>query len=109
MNVRKSIATLGVVFCFAGTEVALAQTATVCDAYAQNYARDASRKGQVFGGTVGGAVIGAGLVAITGGVAAAGAAIGGGIGALGGGRKRRESAERTYQAAFDDCMAGRVK
>ncbi|MCP4380033.1 MAG: hypothetical protein GY798_01155 [Hyphomicrobiales bacterium] len=109
MNFRKSIATLSVVFCFAGTEVALATSATVCDAYAQDYARHASRKGQVLGTSVGGALVGAGLVAITGGAAAVGLAVGGGLGAIGGGRKRRKSAEHTYQAAFADCMAGRVQ
>ena len=83
-------------------------SATVCDAYAHNYAQQASAQGQIVGGGVVGSLIGLGIGAATGGIAA-GVAIGGGVGLIGGGRKRQKRAQQIYQAAFADCMAGRVR
>jgi hypothetical protein len=84
------------------------QSATACDAYARNYAQHASRQGKVIGGGVVGSIIGLGIGAATG-AAGVGAAIGGGIGAIGGGARRQQDAERMYRAAYQDCMAGRVR
>jgi hypothetical protein len=102
---------LGAVALFVGMacfDTIYAASATVCDAYARNYARDASRQGQVLGRGAVGSLIGLGIGAATGG-AAVGAAIGGGIGVISGGARRQNTAERMYQAAFQDCMAGRVR
>jgi hypothetical protein len=85
-----------------------AASATACDAYARNYARDASRQGQVLGRGAVGSLIGLGIGAATGG-AAVGAAIGGGVGVISGGARRQNTADKMYQAAFQDCMAGRVR
>lgn len=96
---------------FAGTlncTVANAQSATVCDAYARNYAQNASHQGQVLGRGALGSLLGAGIGAAFGG-AAIGAAIGGGLGLIGGGSKRQKTANRMYNAAYQDCMAGRVR
>lgn len=87
---------------------ASAQSATVCDGYARQYAEQASRQGQVVGGSVVGSLIGLGIGAATGG-AGTGAAIGAGVGAIGGGAKRKQTAEKMYQAAYADCMAGRTR
>lgn len=96
---------------FTGTvncTVANAQSATVCDSYARNYAKNASRQGQVIGKGAVGSLIGAGIGAAFGG-AAIGAAVGGGLGLIGGSSSRQKTANRMYNAAFQDCMAGRVR
>jgi len=85
-----------------------AQSATVCDSYARNYSQNASRQGQVLGRGALGSLVGAGIGAAFGG-AAIGAAIGGGLGLIGGGSKRQKTANRMYNAAYQDCMAGRVR
>jgi hypothetical protein len=85
-----------------------AQSATVCDAYARNYAKNASRHGQVLGRGAVGSALGAGIRAAFGG-AAVGAAVGGGIGLISGGSRRSQTADRMYNAAYQDCMAGRVR
>ena len=92
----------------AHVENAKAQSATVCDAYARDYAKNNSRRGQVLGGGAVGGIFGAGIGAIFGGPAV-GAAIGGTLGVVGGGRTRREAANQMYNAAYQDCMAGRVR
>jgi hypothetical protein len=101
---RISLSEIGMI-CF---DTIHAASATVCDAYARNYARDASRQGQVLGRGAVGSLIGLGIGAATGG-AAVGAAIGGGVGVISGGARRQNTADRMYQAAFQDCMAGRVR
>jgi hypothetical protein len=85
-----------------------AQSARVCDAYARNYATNASRQGQVLGRGAVGSALGAGIGAAFGG-AAVGAAVGGGIGLISGGARRSQTADRMYNAAYQDCMAGRVR
>jgi hypothetical protein len=79
-----------------------------CDGYARNYAENNSRQGQVLGGGAKGSLLGAGIGALAGG-AGVGAAIGAGVGLIGGGAKRQQTAERMYHAAYQDCMAGRVR
>lgn len=83
-------------------------SAIACDAFARNYAQNQSRQGQVLRGTAGGSLLGAGIGAIAGG-AAVGAAVGAGIGLIGGGARRQETANRIYHAAYQDCMAGRIR
>jgi hypothetical protein len=81
-------------------------SAASCDRYAHNYAKNASRQGQVLGGAAVGSLVGLGIGAIAGG-AGVGAAIGGGIGAIGGGVRRSSSYNNIYQSVYRDCMAGR--
>jgi hypothetical protein len=88
-------------------EMAEAASATACDAYARQYANNASRQGQVLRGGAVGTLAGAGVGAIFG-AAGIGAAVVGSLGVIGGGRNRRDAAQQMYQAAFQDCMAGRV-
>lgn len=90
------------------SNLANAQSATVCDSYARNYAQNASRRGQVIGTGAVGSLVGAGIGLAFGG-AAIGAAVGGGLGLIGGGSKRKNTANRMYNAAYQDCMAGRVR
>src|SRR5829696_1661248 len=85
-----------------------AQSARVCDAYARNYSSNASRQGQVLGRGAVGSALGAGIGAAFGG-AGVGAAVGGGIGLISGGARRSQTADRIYNAAYQDCMAGRVR
>ena len=97
------IAVLGMV----GAEKLCAQPSPVdCDRYAQDYARNHSRNGQVLRGAGGGALLGAGIGALAGG---AGAAIGAGVGALTGGARRTRHASRLYNHAYHECMAGRAQ
>ena len=84
------------------------KSSMACDAYARNYAQNASRQGQVLGGGAKGSLLGAGIGAFAG-AAGVGAAIGAGIGIIGGGARRNADAERMYRAAYQDCMAGRVR
>lgn len=83
-------------------------SATLCDSYARDYANTHSRQGQVLGGMAGGSLIGLGLGAIAG-ASGVGAAVGATIGMIGGGAKRSQTADRMYQVAYMDCMAGRVR
>jgi hypothetical protein len=83
-------------------------SAVACDNYARNYSQNASRQGQVLGATAGGSLIGLGIGALAGG-AGVGAAVGATVGLIGGGARRSETADRMYNAAFQDCMAGRVR
>jgi len=97
------IAVLGMV----GAEKLCAQPSPVdCDRYAQDYARNHSRNGQVLRGAGGGALLGAGIGALAGG---AGAGIGAGVGALTGGARRTRHASRLYNHAYHECMAGRAQ
>jgi hypothetical protein len=91
-----------------GAEKLRAQPSPVdCDRYAQEYARNHSRNGQVIRGAGGGALLGAGIGALAGG-AGTGAAIGAGVGALTGGARRSRHASRIYNHAYHECMAGRA-
>jgi hypothetical protein len=89
----------------------LAQTsqrsARYCDSYARDYAQNASRQGQVLGGGAKGSLLGAGIGAIAGG-AGVGAVVGATVGIIGGGARRQNTAERMYNAAYQDCMTGRL-
>jgi hypothetical protein len=81
-----------------------APSSRACDAFARDYARNASRQGHVvrrglLGGLIGGVATGS----------AAGAAVGTGVGLVSGDRKRQRQAEKIYRAAYRDCMAGRVR
>jgi hypothetical protein len=89
-------------------EQAFAQSQTACDAYARNYAQNASRQGQVIGRGAVGSLVGLGIGAAFGG-AAIGAAVGGGLGVVSGGARRAQTADQIYRAAFADCMAGKVR
>jgi len=92
-----------------GVEMASAQpSATACDSYARNYAQGTSRQGQVLRGGAVGSLVGLGIGSIAG-AGGAGAAIGAGIGVIGGGLRRGASADRTYNAAYQDCMSGRIR
>jgi hypothetical protein len=88
-------------------DIAEAASAKACDAYARDYANNASRQGQILRGGAVGTLAGAGVGAIFG-AAGIGAAVVGGLGVIGGGRDRRETARGMYQAAYQDCMAGRL-
>jgi len=85
-----------------------AASATVCESYARDYARNASRQGQVLGSGAVGALVGLGIGSIFG-AGGLGAAVGGGFGAVGGGARRAATADAMYRAAYRDCMAGRVR
>ena len=92
-----------------GVEKLRAQPSSIdCDRYAQEYARNHSRNGQVLRGAGGGALLGAGIGALAGG-AGTGAAIGAGVGALTGGVRRTSHASRIYNHAYRECMAGRAR
>lgn len=79
-----------------------------CDGYARNYAQNNSRQGQMLANGAAGSLLGAGIGALAGG-AGVGAAIGAGVGLIGGGAKRQQTADRMYHAAYQDCMAGRIR
>ena len=89
-----------------GTSPSFAQSSASCDAYARDYAHNASRQGQVLRGGAVGSLVGFGIGSFAG-AAGTGAAIGAGIGMVGGGLRRAGSADRLYRAAYDDCMAAR--
>jgi len=94
-----------------GSDFALAQSrpsATVCASYARDYARNSSRQGQMLGGAAVGSLVGLGIGAIAG-ASGVGAAIGASVGLIGGGARRSSTADRMYSAAYQDCMAGRVR
>jgi hypothetical protein len=59
----------------------------------------------MLGGAAVGSLVGLGIGAIAGG-AGVGAAIGAGVGLIGGGARRQSTADRMYNAAYQDCMAG---
>jgi hypothetical protein len=106
-----AVISLAAVLVAGSNNVAYAQggrSATVCDGYARDYSNRASRQGQVLGGAAKGSLLGLGIGAIAGG-AGVGAAIGAGIGIIGGGARRRADADRMYNAAYQDCRAGRVR
>ena len=99
---------IGVLIGSLSAGAAEAASAMVCDSYARDYAQNNSRQGQVIGRGAVGSLVGLGIGAAFGG-AGAGAAIGGGIGVISGGARRQDTANRMYDAAYQDCMAGRVR
>lgn len=104
-----AICSLGILVGIPSVQMASAQQSqTACDAFARNHAQKASAQGKILGGGFVGSLIGLGIGAATGG-AAVGAAIGGGVGIIGGSSRRQKDAERIYRAAFNDCMAGRIR
>jgi hypothetical protein len=110
MSILRHAAALGIVLALGGVEPANAASAQVCDAYARSQAKKNSRQGQVLGGAIVGSAVGIGIVALTGGAALpAAAVVGGGIGGIAGGGSRKKEADKIYRAAYQDCMAGKVK
>lgn len=89
-----------------GETFAQRPSATACDSYARSYASDGSRQGQVLRGGAVGSLVGLGIGSITG-SGGVGAAIGAGVGIIGGGMRRSSTADRMYNAAYQDCMARR--
>ena len=87
---------------------ASAASSRACDAFARDYARNASRQGQVVRQGSIGALLGLGIGAIAG-HPGAGAAIGAGAGTISGGATRSRDYDHIYRAAYRDCMAGRVR
>ena len=110
MNIIAKVGGLaGVTLVCCATATAHAQSsAAACDRYASNYAHGHAQQGQVLGNAAVGSLVGAGIGAIFGG-AGAGAAIGAGLGALRGGSRQSASYSHLYDAAFRDCMSGRVR
>ena len=108
-NTATALAGLGVLLVM--TSIADAQparpSAVACDNYARNYAQGSSRQGQMLGGAAKGSLVGLGIGAIAGG-AGVGAAIGAGVGLIGGGARRQGTAQQMYNAAYQDCMTGRI-
>lgn len=92
----------------ASAQGAQGRSAVVCDRYARDYASQSSRRGQVLGGAAKGSLLGAGFGAIAG-AAGAGAAVGAMVGMIGGGARRHADADRMYNAAYRDCISGRVR
>jgi len=80
-------------------------SAVACDNYAYNYARQASRHGQLLGGTAAGSLVGLGIGALFA-ASGVGAAIGATVGLIGGGAIRHRREQQIYNAAYSDCMAG---
>jgi hypothetical protein len=99
---------LGLLIAVVSFEVAQAASARLCDSYARDYAERNSRQGQVIGRGAVGSLVGLGIGAAFGG-AGVGAAIGGGVGVISGGAQRQKTADQMYRAAYQDCMAGRVR
>ena len=99
---------IGLLIGLASFETAQAASARICDSYARDYATRNSAQGQVVGRGALGSLVGAGIGLAFGG-AGIGAAIGGGLGMISGGAKRQNTANRMYNAAYQDCMAGRVR
>ena len=106
--IRTTLCAIGGLIGMAAVHTAEAQSQQACDAFASNYTQTGSRQGQVIGGGFVGSLVGLGIGAIAG-APGVGAAVGFGFGAIGGGARRQRDAERMYRAAFNDCMAGRIR
>jgi len=107
LGYRGLLCGFSIMLCMTG-EVRAQQSAVVCDGYARQYSENKSRQGQVLGGGAVGSLLGAGIGLAFGGPAA-GAAIGGALGMVSGGAKRSQAANQLYNAAYQDCMAGRTR
>ena len=105
-------AVVGTVLITAAVQLADAQgtgpSAVACDNFARNYANNASRQGQVLGGGAVGSLAGLGIGSIVG-AAGVGAAVGATVGLIGGGARRQNTAQTMYNAAYQDCMAGKIR
>jgi len=107
MRVAKALLSASLLLAFVDT-ASSAPSAMACDSYARNYAARASRQGQVLGGAAKGSLLGLGIGAIAG-ASGVGATVGATIGAIGGGARRQATAQRMYDVAYQDCMAGRTR
>ena len=107
MHVAKAVLSAGLLLSFIEA-VNSAPSAMSCDSFARNYAASASRQGQVLGGAAKGSLLGLGIGAIAG-ASGVGAAVGATVGAIGGGARRQATAQRMYEVAYQDCMAGRTR
>ena len=106
---RAANAVLSALLLFSFIETArTAPSAMSCDSFARDYAANASRQGQVLGGAAKGSLLGLGIGAIAG-ASGVGAAVGATVGAIGGGARRQATAQRMYDVAYQDCMAGRTR
>jgi hypothetical protein len=81
-------------------------SAVTCDNYARSYASQSSRQGQVLRGGAVGSLVGLGLGSIAG-AGGVGAAVGATVGVIGGGMRRSSTADKMYNAAYQDCMSRR--
>lgn len=106
-SMRCGVAVATLLLGLAAANPARAQSARYCDDYARGYAQRNSAQGQALGRGAVGSLLGAGIGAAFGG-AAIGAAVGGGLGLVSGGAQRQQTANRMYNAAYQDCMAGRI-
>jgi hypothetical protein len=107
MHVARTLLSAGLLLGFMGP-ASSAPSAMSCDSYARNYSASASRQGQVLGGAAKGSLLGLGIGAIAG-ASGVGAAVGATVGAIGGGARRQATAQRMYDVAYQDCMAGRAR
>ena len=107
MRAAKALLSASLLLGFVDTSSS-APSAMACDSYARNYSASASRQGQVLGGAAKGSLLGLGIGAIAG-ASGVGAAVGATIGAIGGGARRQATAQRMYDVAYQDCMAGRTR
>jgi hypothetical protein len=107
MRIAKPLVSACLLLGFVGTASA-APSAVACDSYARDYAATASRQGQVLGGAARGSLLGLGIGALAG-ASGVGAAVGATVGAIGGGARRQNTAQRMYDVAYQDCMAGRTR
>jgi hypothetical protein len=80
-------------------------SAIACDAYASNYARNASAQGDILAGGAFGSLAGLGIGALFA-ASGVGAAIGATAGIIGGGAVRNQREQQIYAAAYQDCMIG---
>jgi hypothetical protein len=83
-------------------------SAVMCDHYAHNLAQQRSAQGQMLGGAATGSLVGLGIGALFA-ASGVGAAVGATAGLIGGGAARQKRAQQIYAAAYQDCMAGRVR
>lgn len=83
-------------------------SAIACDNYANSYAQQASRHGQLLGGAAAGSLVGLGIGALFA-ASGVGAAIGATVGLVGGGAIRHQREQEIYNAAYTDCMSGQQR
>lgn len=83
-------------------------SAVKCDSSARVYAQQNANEGKILGRGAAGSVIGLGLGALAA-ASGVGAAIGATVGVISGGAKREQRVQQIYNAAYQDCMAGRLQ
>jgi predicted lipid-binding transport protein (Tim44 family) len=111
---RKKITAIscGVTLALVVTSTASAQlpaphySAVACDSYANSYAQRTSRQGQLLGGAAAGSLAGLAVGSLFA-ASGVGAVVGLTAGLLGGGAIRHQREQEIYQAAYQDCLAGR--